>query len=149
MLGHRGFRQGELLLGPQHPAGEALLGGAELVQAVARLLRGQPRQLTLLAGSIEGLHRLAVLDGAGLLDVQRLLVVGKLGLEAVHLGLSQLLALFHLQQLAVDLLHDRLLLLELVNKLRQIGAIHGDFLLQVDGSDHFAKVLGGTLQFVV
>ncbi|MNS77174.1 hypothetical protein D3C72_1107490 [compost metagenome] len=148
MLGHRRLGQRQLLLGPQHSAGEALLGGAELMQGVARLFGTQPRQLALLAGSIEGLHRLTVLDGAGLLNVQRLLVVGELGLEAVHLGLGQLFALFHLQQLTMDLFNDRLLLLEFVDQLSQIGAVQGDLLLQGHGRHHLGQVLGGGLQLV-
>ncbi len=148
VFGHRRLGQRQLLLGPQHPAGEALLGCAELMQGVARLRRLEPRQLALLAGSIEGLHRLTVLDGAGLLDIKRLLVVGELGLEAVYLCLGQLLALFHLQQLAVDLFHHRLLLLELVVELRQIGTIEGNLLLQGHGRHHLGQVLGGGLQLV-
>ncbi|MNV05224.1 hypothetical protein D3C71_955520 [compost metagenome] len=148
VLGHRRLGQRQLLLGPQHSAGEALLGAAELMQGVARLFGTQPRQLALLAGSIEGLHRLTVLDGAGLLNVQRLLVVGELGFEAVHLGLGQLFALFHLQQLTMDLFNDRLLLLEFVDQLRQIGAVQGDLLLQGYGRHHLGQVLGGGLQLV-
>ena len=148
VFGHRRLGQRQLLLGPQHPAGEALLGCAELVQGVARLRRLEPRQFALLAGVFQGLHRLTVLDGAGLLDIERLLVVGQLGLEAVHLCLGQLLALLHFQQLAVDLFHHRLLLLELVVELRQIGAIEGNLLLQGHGRHHLGQVLGGGLQLV-
>ncbi|MNO86168.1 hypothetical protein D3C76_775610 [compost metagenome] len=148
MLGNRGLGQRQLLLGPQHSAGEALLGGAELVQGIARLLGAQSRQLALRASRLQRLHRLAVLDGAGLLNVQRLLIVGELGLEAVHLCLGQLLALFYFQQLAVDLLHHRLLLLELVVELPQIGAIQLYLLLQRHCGHHLGQVLGGGLQLV-
>ncbi len=148
VLGHRRLGQRQLLLGPQHPAGEALLGGAELVQGVARLFGGQPRQLALLAGVFQRLHRLTVLDGTGLLDIQRLLIVGQLGLEAVYLCLGQLLALLNLQQLAVDLLHYCLLLFEFVREIRQIGAVHLDLLLQCHGGHHLGQVLGGGLQLV-
>ncbi|MNK69923.1 hypothetical protein D3C87_893320 [compost metagenome] len=148
MLGHRGLGQRQLLLGPQYSTGKALLGGAELMQGVARLFGDQSWQFALRAGRLQRLHRLTVLDGAGLLNVQRLLVVGQLGLEAVYLCLGQLLALFHFQQLTVDLLHDRLLLLELVVELPQIGAIQLYLLLQRHGRHHLREVLGGGLQLV-
>ena len=48
----------------------------------------------------------------------------------------------------MDLFHYRLLLLEFVREIRQIGAVHLDLLLQADSRHHLGQMLGGRLQLV-
>ncbi len=91
------------------------------------------------------LQRLLVLNGAGLLHVERLLVVGQLALQFVHFQLGRFGARLVFGLLLARLGHHFVLLFQTVGQLFQIGFIAFDLLLLTHRRLHQIQVVAGGL----
>ncbi len=119
----RGVGHAQLLFQHQQRFGRLLLAGLEGIQPLFGVIGGQVRQLAQRACALQRLQRLLILNGAGLLHVERLLVVGQLALQLIHFQLGRFGARFIFGLLLAGLGHHFVLLFQTVGQLFQIGFI--------------------------
>ncbi|MNT46687.1 hypothetical protein D3C72_1833510 [compost metagenome] len=86
-----------------------------------------------------------ILNGAGLLHVQRLLVVGELAFQLIHFQFGRLGARFVFRLLFAGLRHHFVLFFQTVGQLFQIAFIALDLFLLTHRRLHQVKVIAGGL----
>ncbi len=95
--------------------------------------------------ALQGLQRLVVLNGAGLLDVQRLLIVGKLAFQLIHFQFGGFGAAFVLFLLVGGFGHHFVLLFQTNLQFIEICFVALNFFLLAQRGLHQVQVIAGGL----
>ena len=144
-LAVRGLRHAHFLFQRQHFLRRFLLFRLEGFQPLVGALRRQVRQMAQRLRALQRLQRLVILNGAGLLHVERLLIVGELVFQLIHFQLGGLGAGFVLF-LAIDgFRHHFVLLFQTDLQLVEIRFVALDFFLLTQRSLHQVQVIAGGL----
>ena len=98
-----------------------------------------------LFGSAQCLNRLSVLDGARLLDVQRLLVIGKLAFQLIHFQLGGFRTGFILILTIDSFCHDFILFFETDLQLFEIRFVAFNFFLLTQCGLHQIQMIARSL----
>ena len=101
----------------------------------------QPRQLAQLARRLQRLYGLTILDGPRLLNIQRLLIIGQLALEAIHFAFGLTLAQLQLLLLLGKLLNHGQLLLKTHGQIIHIFAVLANLAPQGHSINHLGQLL--------
>ncbi|MND92503.1 hypothetical protein D3C80_846620 [compost metagenome] len=122
-----------------------LLTCLEGIQPLFGIFGGQFRHLTQCTGALKSLECLLILNGAGLLHVQRLLVIGELAFQLIHLQLCGFGTRFIFRLLLARFGDNLVLFFQTVGQLFQIAFIALDLFLLTHRRLHQVKVIAGGL----
>ncbi len=126
-LAVRGLRHAHFLFQRQHFLRRFLLFRLEGFQPLVGALRGQIRQMAQRLRALQRLQRLVILNGAGLLHIERLLIVGELAFQLIHFQLGGLSAGFVLFLTIDGFRHHFILLFQTDLQLVEIRFVALDF----------------------
>ena len=121
------------------------LFGLECFQPFLCGIRGQVRQMAQFTGTLKGGKRLLILDCAGLLNIQRLLIVRQLAFQFVHFQLSGFRPRFVLFLLFGGFSDNFILLFQPNLQLFQVCVVALDFFLLTQRRLHQIKMVAGRL----
>ena len=144
-LAVRGLRHAHFLFQRQHFLRRFLLFRLEGFQPLVGALRGQIRQMAQRLRALQRLQRLVILNGAGLLHIERLLIVGELAFQLIHFQLGGLSAGFVLFLTIDGFRHHFILLFQTDLQLVEIRFVALDFFLLTQRSLHQVQVIAGGL----
>ena len=144
-LAVRGLRHAHFLFQRQHFLRRFLLFRLEGFQPLVGALRRQIRQMAQRLRALQRLQRLVILNGAGLLDVERLLIVGELVFQLIHFQFGGFGAGFVLFLLVGGFRHHFILLFQTDLQLVEIRFVALNFFLLTQGGLHQVQVIAGGL----
>ena len=144
-LAVRGLRHAHFLFQRQHFLRRFLLFRLEGFQPLVGALRGQIRQMAQRLRALQRLQRLVILNGAGLLHIERLLIVGELAFQLIHFQLGGLSAGFVLFLTIDGFRHHFILLFQTDLQLIEIRFVAFDLLLLTQCGLHQVQVITGRL----
>ena len=144
-LAVRGLRHAHFLFQRQHFLRRFLLFRLEGFQPLVGALRGQIRQMAQRLRALQRLQRLVILNGAGLLHIERLLIVGELAFQLIHFQLGGLSAGFVLFLTIDGFRHHFILLFQTDLQLVEIRFVALDFFLLTQRGLHQVQVIAGGL----
>ena len=141
----RGLRHAHFLFQRKHFFGGFLLFRLEGFQPLGGAISRQIRQMAHRSGALQRRDRLVVLDGAGLLNVQRLLVIRQLAFQLIHFQLGSFSAGFVFFLTIGSFRHHFVLFFETDLQLVEIRSITFNFFLLTQRRLHQVQVIARRL----
>ncbi|CAH0283695.1 hypothetical protein SRABI106_03342 [Rahnella aquatilis] len=140
-----GRSDAHLLFQHQQDFSRFLLFTLESFQPCFTVLNAQIGDLAQIARTLNGLQRLLILNRTGLLNIQRLLVIGQLAFQLIHFQFSGFSARFMFSVQLAGFSHHFVLFFETIRQLFEITFITLDFFLLTHCRLNQTQMIAGSL----